>query len=101
METLRRLIRYFWLFAVLALLGINASSLMAAEGGPVFNNGPYLLAPKTDSMVVVWESSKSVPATIWYGRDKDKLDEKVSVFSRQNGSSFPGLANESVPRETR
>ncbi|MBS1227271.1 MAG: metallophosphoesterase [Proteobacteria bacterium] len=90
METLRRLIRCFWFFAALALLCINASSPMAAEGGPVFNNGPYLLAPKADSMVVVWESSKSVPATIWYGKDKDKLDEKVTVSPDKAAPLFQG-----------
>lgn len=90
METLRHLIRCFWFFAALALLGINASSPMAAEGGPVFNNGPYLLAPKADSMVVVWESSKNVPATIWYGKDKDKLDEKVTVSPDKAAPLFQG-----------
>ena len=31
-----------------------APAAFAAGGGAQFQNGPYLLAPKTNSMVVVW-----------------------------------------------
>lgn len=88
MEILRRLIAYLCLIASLSLLGMHASS--AADGPPVFNNGPYLLAPKTDSMVVAWESSKAVPATIYYGTDKDRLENKVVVSPDKNAPEFQG-----------
>ena len=34
-----------------------APAAFAADGGAQFQNGPYLLAPKTNSMVVVWAVS--------------------------------------------
>lgn len=90
METLKRLIRYLLVFAGLALLGGNVSLLMAAEGSPEFVNGPYLLAPKSDSMVVAWESSKGVPATIWFGKEKNRFDEKVTVTPDKTAPAFQG-----------
>ena len=47
-----------------------APAAFAADGGAQFQNGPYLLAPKTNSMVVVWESTEKVSATIAYGTDE-------------------------------
>ena len=88
METLRRLFGYLCVIASLCLLGLQASS--AADGSPVFNNGPYLLAPKSDSMVVAWESSKGVPATIYYGTDKDRLESKIVVAPDKNAPVFQG-----------
>ena len=54
-----------------------APAAFAAGGGAQFQNGPYLLAPKTNSMVVVWESTEKVSATIAYGTD-DAFDVFVT-----------------------
>lgn len=56
------------------LLATMAPVSFAAES-PAFQNGPYLLAPKTNSMVVVWESTQAVGSTIAYGTDANNLCE--------------------------
>lgn len=88
MDALQRVMRSLWLAALLTVL--SASAVLAAPSGATFRNGPYLLAPKADSMVVAWESSQAVPATIWYGRDKDRLDEKVTVTPDPSAPLFQG-----------
>lgn len=90
MDALQRITRSLWLAALFAVL--NASAVLAAPAGATFRNGPYLLAPKADSMVVAWESSQAVPATIWYGTDKDSLNEKVTVTPDPGAPLFQGSA---------
>ena len=51
--------------ALVLVLGLVPTAF-AADDGAQFKNGPYLLAPKTNSMVVVWESTENVAATIAY-----------------------------------
>jgi predicted MPP superfamily phosphohydrolase/uncharacterized cupredoxin-like copper-binding protein len=90
MGTMQRLIRVFSFFLVFTLLGINSAVVLAADGDPVFKNGPYLLAPKTGSMVVAWESSKNVQASISYGKTADSLDQKLTVSPDQDAPDFQG-----------
>lgn len=89
MDALRRWLRGLCIAAVFTALAINCPPLLAAPGA-VFNNGPYLLAPKANSMVVAWESSQAVPATLWYGTDKDKLDRKISVSPDADAPQYKG-----------
>lgn len=52
--------------------------------------GPYLLAPKTTSMVAVWETSGSEPTTIRFGTDADTLGEAVPVERDPEAPDYGG-----------
>ena len=67
-----------------------APAAFAAVGGAQFQNGPYLLAPKTNSMVVVWESTEKVSATIAYGTDESKLCDPIKVEIDADAPDFKG-----------
>ena len=67
-----------------------APAAFAADGGAQFQNGPYLLAPKTNSMVVVWESTEKVSATIAYGTDESKLCDPIKVEIDADAPDFKG-----------
>ena len=90
MGTMQRLVRALSCFLFFTLLGVNAQLVLAADSGPAFKNGPYLLAPKAGSMVVAWESSSNVPATISYGKDKDRLDRQLTVAPDKDAPLFQG-----------
>lgn len=62
----------------------------AADDQATFKNGPYLLAPKTDSMVVVWESTQPGVSTIAYGTSEDSLCEPISVEVDADAPNFQG-----------
>lgn len=61
-----------------------------AANSPQFKNGPYLLAPKTNSMVVVWESTAKTEATIAYGTDENALSAPVAVAADTDAPDFQG-----------
>lgn len=61
-----------------------------AEDEANFINGPYLLAPKTTSMVVVWESTKNVAAELSYGTELDNLSNPVTVLRDESAPDFKG-----------
>lgn len=90
MDVFGRLRQYGYLALRAVLLVTMACPLIVAAEGSVFVNGPYLLAPKTDSMIIAWEGSQSVPATVWYGPDKDRLDAKLTVSPDPNAPLFQG-----------
>ena len=77
-----------WLVAALLLLTYVPAAI-AGEGAQ-FKNGPYLLAPKTDSMVVVWESTQNTSATIAYGTEEGSLGEPVPVEADADAPDFQG-----------
>ena len=53
-----------------------------------FLTGPYLMTPKTNGMVVVWELDKPMKSTITYGTsDADKKTLEVPV---EEGEKFKG-----------
>lgn len=53
-----------------------------------FLTGPYLMTPKTNGMVVVWELDKPMKSTITYGTsDADKKTLEVPV---EEGEKFRG-----------
>ena len=89
MNALKRWLHELSFAALLVALAVNCAPLLAATGA-TFNNGPYLLAPKADSLVVAWESSQAVPATIWYGTEKDRLERKIVVTPDANAPLFQG-----------
>lgn len=60
------------------------------EQATEFKNGPYLLAPKTDSMVVVWESTENVSATIAYGTEEGALCDPIEVEADADAPEFQG-----------
>ncbi|MCD8139023.1 MAG: metallophosphoesterase [Planctomycetaceae bacterium] len=70
---------------VLALAGPN----LAAGDAPAFKNGPYLLAPKPTSMVVMWEATAPGDATIAFG-EGDALGEAVAVPADPDAPDFQG-----------
>ena len=86
-----KLMKRIWsaLLAIVMIAGLMPASF-AAEPGPQFQNGPYLLAPKTTSMVVVWESTAAVSSTIAYGTSQDALCEPVTVEIDKNAPDFKG-----------
>lgn len=90
MGTMQRLGRAILCFLFFTLLGVNTQLVSAADNGPAFKNGPYLLAPKAGSMVVAWESTKDVPATISFGKDKDRLDQQLTVVPDKDAPLFQG-----------
>lgn len=75
-----------WLM-ILAMAAPFIPTARAAEG-PQFKNGPYLLAPKTNSMVVVWESTAKADATIAFGTDANALGKPIAVAPDANAPDF-------------
>lgn len=55
-----------------------------------FKNGPYLLAPKTTSMVVAWESTEAGTSTIAYGTDEKDLCDPIPVEVSADAPDFQG-----------
>ncbi len=77
-----------WLL-VMAMMLTMTPVVFAADGAQ-FKNGPYLLAPKTDSMVVAWESTEQTDATIAYGTQENALGEPISVSPDADAPEFQG-----------
>lgn len=75
---------------VLGVVPMTAIQTNAVEAQQVsgFVNGPYLLAPKTDSMVVVWETTKATKSKIYYGTDENSL--KSMDVAVQEGLEYKG-----------
>lgn len=77
-----------WLLTMVMLLACLPAGL-AAEGAQ-FKNGPYLLAPKTTSMVIVWESTTKTDATLAYGTAPDALCDPIPVEIVPDAPDFQG-----------
>ncbi|MDO5785825.1 MAG: S-layer homology domain-containing protein [Eubacteriales bacterium] len=71
-------------------IGLLPTTSLATETGAQFKNGPYLLAPKSTSMVVVWESTKAGTSTIEYGTDKNNLCKPIDVAINDDAPEFQG-----------
>lgn len=74
------------LMAMSAGVGALAADEPATNAG--FENGPYLLAPKANSMVVAFEGKTGDAAKIYYGTSTDNMQE-LSIDS-QDGPAFEG-----------
>lgn len=79
------------LLAMLMLLVMLPTAALAADGAQ-FMNGPYLLAPKTTSMVVAWEADQGVASTIRYGLAPDALGEAQTVERDATVPDYGGAA---------
>ena len=77
------------MLSIVMVTGMVPASF-AADSGAKFQNGPYLLAPKTTSMVVVWESTEKVSSTIAYGTDENKLCDPIKVEIDADAPDFKG-----------
>lgn len=75
------------LLAIVMVVGLMPTSFAA---GAQFKNGPYLLAPKTNSMVVVWESTEAVSSTIAFGTDENALCDPIPVEVDADAPDFQG-----------
>ena len=80
------------LLAVVMVAAMMPTALAADDSAAdtAFKNGPYLLAPKTDSMVVVWESTEPGTSTIAYGTSEDSLCDPISVEVNADAPDFQG-----------
>ena len=76
--------------AVLMVMSAGVGALAADEPATNagFENGPYLLAPKANSMVVAFEGKTGDAAKIYYGTSADNMQE-LSINS-QDGPAFEG-----------
>ena len=79
-----------FLLAAMMLFVMLPAAGAAEDAGPVFQNGPYLLAPGTGSMVVVWESTEAAASTIAYGTDENALCEPIPVEINADAPDFQG-----------
>lgn len=69
----------------------------AADTASGFVIGPYLLAPKTTSMVAVWETSGSgEPTTIRFGTDANALGDAVTVERDPEAPAYGGVVGTTV-----
>lgn len=75
---------------LLAMLPAQAFAVNEQNGPSSFLAGPYLLAPKTDGMVVVWELDEPMKSTFEYGASADTMQTlDVPV---EEGEVFQGEA---------
>lgn len=73
---------------MLATLVPSTASAIGRTDTGSFLTGPYLMTPKTNGMVVVWELDKPMKSTITYGTsDADKKTLEVPV---EEGEKFKG-----------
>lgn len=63
---------------------------MSRTGPSSFLAGPYLLAPKTDGMVVVWELDEPMKSTFEYGTSADTM--QTMDVPVEEGEVFQGEA---------
>lgn len=85
---MRRLLSSF-LAAMMLVAMLPASALaVGAENTGSFVTGPYLMTPKTNGMVVVWELDKPMKSTITYGTSD--ADQKTLEVPVEEGEKFKG-----------
>ena len=85
---MRRLLSSF-LAAMMLVVMLPASALaVGAENTGSFVTGPYLMTPKTNGMVVVWELDKPMKSTITYGTSD--ADQKTLEVPVEEGEKFKG-----------
>lgn len=77
------------ILSVLMLLTLLPAAAFAAESAQ-FVIGPYLLAPKTTSMVAVWETDTADATTIRWGTDAEALGEPITVERDPSAPAYGG-----------
>lgn len=85
-KKLQRLLAWFTAMALMLTCGPTVLATDAVK----FLNGPYLLAPKTNSMVVAFEATADVEATVSYGTDAAALTTKLTVKRDADAPAFNG-----------
>ena len=86
----RRLLSMLLALAMVATVVPATAGAIGAEDTGEFLNGPYLMTPKSDSMVVVWELDEPVKSTITYGTGADDM-QTVDV-PVEEGAEYKGEA---------
>ncbi|WP_085829421.1 metallophosphoesterase [Clostridium massiliodielmoense] len=66
----------------------DKSSLNNSKNSGIFLNGPYLLAPKENSMTIVWETDTPMNAWLFYGKN-NSFNNKIKVKC-EPGIAFKG-----------
>ena len=85
---MRRLLSGVLSAVMLATLVPSTAFAIGRTDTGSFLTGPYLMTPKTNGMVVVWELDKPMKSTITYGTsDADKKTLEVPV---EEGEKFKG-----------
>ena len=85
---MRRLLSGVLSAVMLATLVPSTAFAIGRTDTGSFLTGPYLMTPKTNGMVVVWELDKPMKSTITYGtNDADKKTLEVPV---EEGEKFKG-----------
>jgi len=74
--------------AVLMLLTMLPMAFAAEKA--TFMTGPYLLAPKINSMVIAWESDQDVQSTIRVGKTETDLGESITVERDPDAPAYGG-----------
>lgn len=59
----------------LALLLTGGCTTLASRTAPPLSKGPYLQAPGTNTMTILWESPTNHPGTVLFGRE-GRLEER-------------------------
>lgn len=75
---------------LLAMLPAQAFAVNEQNGPSSFLAGPYLLAPKTNGMVVVWELDEPMKSTFEYGTSADTM--QTMDVPVEEGEVFQGEA---------
>lgn len=83
--------RLFSLLLTVVMVLAMIPAAFAADMASGFVIGPYLLAPKTTSMVAVWETSGSEPTTIRFGTDANALGDAVTVERDPEAPAYGGV----------
>ena len=73
---------------LLAMVPVQALAVNEENGPKSFLAGPYMLAPKTDGIVVTWELDKAMKSTIEYGPSADQM--KTMDVAVEEGEAFQG-----------
>ncbi len=84
-----------WFAAVMVMTMAPAALRLTAAHSS--RTAPTFWAPKTNSMVVVWESTEKVSATIAYGTDESKLCDPIKGGDRRRCTRLQGQQDEPVP----
>ena len=87
----RRLLSMLLVLAMVITAAPVSAGAIGADKTNAFVNGPYLMTPKTDGMVVVWELDKPMKSTITYGTcatDMKTVDVPVEEGEKYQGEAM-------------
>lgn len=82
--------RLLSLLLTIAMVAALMPAALAAQQAK-FVIGPYLLAPKTNSMVAVWETDTGDASTIRWGTDANALGEAITIERDPSAPAYGGV----------